>query len=180
MGMFFSSFRNDSIVCEEGEGERVLLYGNEFKVSCCYLYKRMDFQDWTTVVLRKGPSKKSGGGAAAAAARSGDEVQIQPRDQGHHERARMNKLEEQDLADAPKKRVHSESIQQLIRKRIEMKLNQEKADQLCNFSRNTFKEIEAHRLIPNAKQQSVIQRFFGVSIKIAVIPPVGGGNGGPQ
>lgn len=126
----------------------------------------MDCQDWTTVVLRKGPSKK------AAQAGVSEDVSIEVRDHERHERARLAKIEEQDIADAPKKRVHAESIQQLIRKRIEMKLNQEKADQLCNFSRNTFKDIESHRALPTSKQQSVIQKMFGVQLRIITIQPV--------
>ena len=47
-----------------------------------------------------------------------------------------------------------------------MKLNQEKADQLCSFPRNTFKDIEANRTVPTQEQQSRIQRKFGVQIKI--------------
>jgi DNA-binding XRE family transcriptional regulator len=126
----------------------------------------MDGQDWTTVVLRKGPSKKG------AQPKSSDEYVAQARDGESHERARLAKIQDQDIADAPKKRVHPESIQQLIRKRIEMKLNQEKADQLCNFPRNTFKDIESNRALPNSKQQSVIQRVFGVQMRVITIPPV--------
>lgn len=128
----------------------------------------MDCQDWTTVVLRKGPSKKG------VQPKPHDEVSVEVRDHERHERARLAKIEEQDIADAPKKRVQSESIQQLIRKRIEMNLNQEKADQLCNFQRNTFKDIESHRAIPTSKQQSVIQKVFGVQLRIITILPVAG------
>lgn len=114
----------------------------------------MDCQDWTTVVLRKNSQKNP----------------------VHHdsEKARLAKLDQQDIADAPKKRVQTESLQQLIRKRIEMKLNQEKADQLCNFPRNTFKNIESYREIPTSKQQSVIQKLLGVQLKIHTILPVKG------
>lgn len=113
----------------------------------------MDCQDWTTVVLRKNSQKSSGVAYDS-------------------EKARLAKLDQQDIADAPKKRVQTESIQSLIRKRMEMKLNQEKADQLCNFPRNTFKSIESYREIPTPKQQSIIQKVFGVQIKINTIQPV--------
>lgn len=126
------------------------------------LFKKMDGQDWTTVVLRKTPSKKN----------ASDECMIQVRDANYHERMRLAKLEDQDLADVPKKRVHPESIQQLIRKRIEMKLNQEKADQLCSFPKNTFKDLESNRALPTSKQQTTIQKMFGVQLRILTIPPL--------
>jgi ribosome-binding protein aMBF1 (putative translation factor) len=126
----------------------------------------MDCQDWTTVVLRKTPSKKS------ASPNPSDEYSIQSRDHERNERVRLAKIEEEDIADAPKKRVKPESIQQLIRKRIEMKLNQEKADQLCNFPKNTFKDLESNRALPTVKQQSVIQKMFGVQLRVITIPSV--------
>lgn len=125
----------------------------------------MDCQDWTTVVLRKGSSKKG-------VLQPSDEYSSQVRDNDRHERARLAKVENQDIADAPKKRLQPESIQQLIRKRIEMKLNQEKADQLCNFPRNTFKDLESNRALPNSKQQSMIQKIFGVQLRIVTVLPV--------
>jgi hypothetical protein len=127
----------------------------------------MDCQDWTTVVLRKGPSKKS-----ASSPHASDEYSIQSRDHDRNERARLAKVEEEDIADVPKKRIQPESIQQLIRKRIEMKLNQEKADQLCNFPKNTFKDLESNRALPTVKQQSVIQKIFSVQLRVITIPPV--------
>lgn len=126
----------------------------------------MDCQDWTTVVLRKSGSKKGGQPGPS------DDVSVEIRDSEKHERARLAKIEDQDIADAPKKRVQPASIQQLIRKRIDMKLNQEKADQLCNFPRNTFKDIESHRALPTSKQQSVIQKVFGVQLRVITVPPV--------
>jgi hypothetical protein len=106
-------------------------------------------QDWTTVVLKKRPVKKEAGVKEAE----------------HNERTHVAKLEsEQNVV--TKKVVQPESLQALIRKRIELKLNQEKADQLCSFPRNTFKEIEANRAVPTQEQQSRIQRHFGIQIKI--------------
>jgi hypothetical protein len=113
----------------------------------------MDCQDWTTVVLRKNSQKS-------------------PAVPYDSEKARLAKLEQQDSLDAPKKRLQTESLQSLIRRRIEMKLNQEKADQLCNFPRNTFKNIESYREIPTPKQQSIIQKVFSIQLKINTIHPV--------
>ena len=109
-------------------------------------------QDWTTVVLKRRPNKKE------------TEMSGQ-KEAAHNEHARMVKLESGDNM-VTKKIVQPESLQSLIRKRIELKLNQEKADQLCSFPRNTFKEIEANRAVPTQEQQSRIQRHFGIQIKI--------------
>jgi hypothetical protein len=114
-------------------------------------------QDWTPVVLKRRVGKK-------------DSIPGQPsqgvREAEQNEYSRMAKLDsaEQHIT---KKRVQPESLQELIRRRIDMKLNQEKADQLCSFPRNTFKDIEAHRAIPTQEQQSRIQRHFGIQIKIS-------------
>lgn len=106
-------------------------------------------QDWTTVVLKKRTFKKEVGVKEAE----------------HNERTHVARLESEHNMVA-KKIVQPESLQALIRKRIEMKLNQERADQLCSFPRNTFKEIEANRAVPTQEQQSRIQRHFGIQIKI--------------
>lgn len=114
----------------------------------------MDCQDWTTVVLRKNTQKNE------------HRSPIDP------ERARLAKLDQQDIADAPKKRVVSESLQQLIRKRIDMKLSQEMADHLCAFPRHTFKNLESRRELPTSKQQSAIQKIMGIQLRIETIAPV--------
>jgi hypothetical protein len=107
----------------------------------------INHQDWTTVTLKRRPVKKES-----------HEAEI-------NERNRIAKLESAENV-ITRKSVQPESLQALIRKRIEMKLNQEKADQLCSFPRHTFKEIEANRSVPTQEQQSRIQRLFGVQIKI--------------
>jgi hypothetical protein len=109
-------------------------------------------QDWTPVILKRRVGKK-------------DSVQQGIREAENNERSRMAKLDSAEHC-ITKKKVQPESLQELIRRRIDMKLNQEKADQLCSFPRNTFKEIEAHRAVPTQEQQSRIQRHFGVQIKI--------------
>ena len=121
---------------------------------------RMDNQDWIPVTVRRRYSKKE-------AAASG-QATIQSRDPTKNEKIRMAKLADAD-APGPKKRVNAQSLQELIRKRIELKLNQEKADVLCAFPRNTFKEIEANRLMPNEDQKRRIQQNLGISLKIDTI-----------
>jgi hypothetical protein len=117
----------------------------------------MDCQDWTPVVSRRRQTKKE-------LVQSG-QATIQPRDTNKTERIRIAKLENADTP-VPKKRVNPESLQSLIRKRIELKLTQEKADGACSFPRNTFKEIEANRLIPNEEQKRKIQLNLGIQLKI--------------
>jgi hypothetical protein len=120
----------------------------------------MDCQDWTTVTVRRRSSKKD--------ASSLGQGSIQYRDPEKSEKIRMAKLADTDRP-VPKKRVNSESLQALIRKRIEMKVTQEKADITCSFPRNTFKDIESNRLIPNEDQKQRIQQNFSIQLKVDTI-----------
>jgi ribosome-binding protein aMBF1 (putative translation factor) len=117
----------------------------------------MDNQDWTSVTVRRRYSKKE-------AAQSG-QGSIQVKDPAKNEKIRMAKLADAD-GPGPKKRVHPESLQELIRKRIEMKLSQEKADNTCAFPRNTFKDIESNRFLPNEDQKRRIHQNMGIQLKI--------------
>jgi ribosome-binding protein aMBF1 (putative translation factor) len=120
----------------------------------------MDCQDWTPVTVRHRYSKKE-------AAQKGVGT-IQTRDSEQNERIRMAKLDSSD-APPPKKRITSESLQSLIRKRIELKLSQEKADVACSFPRNTFKDIESNRLIPSEEQKRRINQNFHIQLKLDTI-----------
>jgi hypothetical protein len=120
----------------------------------------MDGQDWTPVMVRRLFSKKE--------LSQNGKSSVQVRDPNKSEKIRIAKLENAEEP-APKKRVASDSLQGLIRKRIEMTLNQEKADALCSFPRHTFKEIEANRLIPTEEQKRRIQQHFGIQLKIDII-----------
>ena len=121
----------------------------------------MDHQDWTTVVLKRRPTKRE-----SDLAQSSNGSSVAQRDSQWNERVRMAKMDAIDYAEAPKKQVTSESLQDLIRKRMELKLNQEKADQLCNFPKHTFKNIESRRILPSSSHQSMIQKHMGVQLKI--------------
>ena len=116
----------------------------------------MDDQDWTVVTLHRRRTKKE-------AIVKGNAV-IQPRDVGHNERIRMAKLDNSDTP-APKKHVDPNSLQSLIRKRIEMKLTQERADNLCAFPRNSFKDIESNRYLPSEEQKRRIHHNLGIQLK---------------
>lgn len=117
----------------------------------------MDCQDWTPVVARRRSSKKD-------QIKNGQST-IQTRDPEKNEKIRMAKLADAD-GPGPVKKVNPESLQSLIRKRIELKLTQEKADVTCSFPRNTFKDIESNRFIPNEEQKRRIQQNFGIQLKI--------------
>ncbi len=117
-------------------------------------------QDWIPVTVRRRYSKKE---AAVAG-----HTTIQTRDNNKNEKVRIAKLADAETP-GPKKRINSVSLQELIRKRIELKLNQEKADAACSFPKHTFKEIEAHRLIPNEEQKRRIASTFGIQLKIDTI-----------
>jgi hypothetical protein len=123
----------------------------------------MDGQDWTPVVMRRTYTKKE---ATAVAALNGKSTVV-ARDPLKNEKVRMAKL---DSDDAPpvKKRLTTESIQELIKKRIEMKLTQDKADAACALPKHTFREIEAGRLYPSEDQKRKIQQNLSVSLKTSV------------
>jgi ribosome-binding protein aMBF1 (putative translation factor) len=67
------------------------------------------------------------------------------------------------------KHVTALSLQSLIRKRIELSINQTKADSMCSFPKNTFKDIESNRLIPTNEQCGRIYRCFNIQLEIEVI-----------
>ena len=79
--------------------------------------------------------------------------------------------EEQNVKqDIPKMKVNHETLQALIRKRIQLKVNQERADTMCLFPQYTFKNLESNRLIPNESQIQRIVRIFDIQLKIDIIP----------
>jgi hypothetical protein len=117
----------------------------------------MDCQDWIPVVARRRPNKKD------AVAKG--QLSIQTRDSNINERIRLAKVDSLDLP-LVKKRINPDSLKQLIQKRIELKLTQDKADNLCSFPPHTFKNIECNRLIPSEEQKRNIHRNLGLQIKI--------------
>ena len=118
----------------------------------------MDHQDWTTVTLKRRSNTKD--------AHAKGQTVTETRDADRSEKSRMAKLDAMDGTEIPRKRVQPESIQALIRKRIELSLTQEKADQKCSFPRHTFKTIESNHHLPTVTQQSAIQKHFGIQLKV--------------
>jgi ribosome-binding protein aMBF1 (putative translation factor) len=115
----------------------------------------MDCQDWTPVTFRRRTASKK-------------EHNIQHRDYKKDEKVQMFKLENSDKP-IIKKRVSPESLQALIRKRIELGLSQVKADTKCSFPRNTFKDIESNRLIPSEEQRRRINLHFSILLKVNIV-----------
>lgn len=78
-----------------------------------------------------------------------------------------------ERSECPKWRVHYEGIQALIRKRMELGMTQDRANQLCNFPAYTVKDIECHRILPSQRQIATIQHLFGITLRIVIhIQPV--------
>jgi DNA-binding transcriptional regulator YiaG len=65
-----------------------------------------------------------------------------------------------------KKKIDPNSIKQLIQARIAKNLKQENADHLCGFPTHTFRNLESSRHIPSSKEISIIQKFFGIGLRI--------------
>lgn len=112
----------------------------------------MEGQDWTPVVLGIRQNKK----------------QIQERNKTSTEGQRLVSLEKRidNNEVIVKKYTNPESVRELIKMRIDKKLTQDAADKLCGFPRHSFRDIEAGRLIPNAKHIGIIQKFLGIAIRI--------------
>jgi hypothetical protein len=123
-----------------------------------------DNQDWTVVQLKRKFTKKEAVQKGMTA--------VQHRDSEKSEKIRLAKLDNSEDVVKPKKRINAASIQELIKKRIEMKLTQDKADALCAFPKHTFRDIEAYRLIPKGEHLSKIQSRLGVQLRIDTITPV--------
>jgi ABC-type xylose transport system substrate-binding protein len=122
-----------------------------------------DTQDWTPVVLKK--TRKV---ADAAAHRSGaTKIVERPAGTEAQRLASLEKKIENNEA-IIRKHIDSTTLKSLIQTRIEKKLTQINTDNLCGFPRNTFREIESGRLIPNSKQISLIQKSLGVVIRLSV------------
>lgn len=63
------------------------------------------------------------------------------------------------------KKVDSETLRALIKARIDKKLKQDNADNLCGFKVHTFRELEAGRHLPTNRELATIQRAFGIALK---------------
>jgi hypothetical protein len=103
-------------------------------------------QDWTVVSFKRHSSKKK-------------QMALL------HARSYTLKLEP-EIQNKPMSRIQADSLQDLIRTRIKLSLNQENADQVCSFPLGTFKDIECNRYVPNEKEIDRIQLCIDVQLKI--------------
>ena len=115
----------------------------------------MDCQDWTTVRHRNTKKDVIAYGTTQDTTKN-DKLRT------------VNLVDTYSFRPIPKRRVNSESLQALIRKRIEIKLTQEGADIMCAFPCNTFKNIESNRLIPGEEQIHHIQHKLNIQLKIDI------------
>jgi hypothetical protein len=113
----------------------------------------MAFQDWNQVVLKKNNKTEE------EKKNNNNKVFL------FNEAQRLAKLDA-GLPESNRKRIQSDSLQELIRRRIELKLTQEKADNKCAFPRHTFRDLEGKKVVPTQHQQSSIQKQFGIQLRI--------------
>ena len=109
----------------------------------------MSDQDWTTVVLRG--NKKSSAAAMAKPA-------ISPALKTH----RM--LEESD-GPIKIKKLSSEARGNIVKKRMELSLNQLQLNTLCAFPQHTIKAFEAGSCHPTPAQLSILNRVLKLALK---------------
>lgn len=119
----------------------------------------MDSQDWIPVIVRHKFTKKEN-------EQKGLTTTV-VKDNFKGEKQRLVKLEKDE---APvRKRVTLVSIQELIRKRLEMKLTQDKLNTVCAFPKNIIKDIEAGKLIPSEGQKQKLQHVLSIQIKTELV-----------
>jgi len=122
----------------------------------------MDHQDWTVVTIKRTPKKEI----------SHPFPNYLFPSHSFHSHPFLNHSFVHSTADGlhptypPTTCIAAESLQALIRKRLEMKLTQEKVDHLCQFPVHTCKNLEARRLTPTEKHQLAIQEHLGIQLKI--------------
>ena len=118
-----------------------------------------DHQDWQTVTMR---SKKPAAGAAGRVENTVRAAQTY----GAHAAAVERAADEGALKT---KRVAPESVRALVEARLGYsrgKLTQEKADAECALPKNTIRDIEAGRLVPNGDHLRKISRTLRVDLKL--------------
>ena len=104
----------------------------------------MEQHDWTTVTFRRTYKKNT----------------YSP----SNEKTCMAKL----TNSSPKSSINPTSLQVLIRTRIEMKLTQLMADNICEFPYNTFKNIESKLIMPSDEQKRRIEQHFNIYLKTGI------------
>ena len=107
--------------------------------------RKMDHQDWQTVVVRQ--KKQTTSRAPPVSAHT----------------ALMRKLD----SDEPVKRktLSSASRQEIILARTALSLNQTQLNTACSFPQNSIRDIESGRVTPSPTQLGVLNRILKLRIK---------------
>lgn len=118
----------------------------------------MDCQDWEEVKV--GRRVTSGAGRAAG-------ITVVPKFSESAIRQVKSSTTDADGVPKPlKKHLSSESRQQMIKKRIELGLNQVKLNQQCAFPPNTIRDFENGSSVPTGAQLNVMSRILGIRMKL--------------
>lgn len=119
---------------------------------------KMDCQDWTEVKIGHGSGAKNGGSKGGVSG-------TQPRK--HNEAAvRLAKLDAEDVPKPLKKHLSAESRQGMIKKRIELGMNQVKFNQACAFPTNTVRDFENGHAVPTGAQLNIMSRVLGITLRL--------------
>lgn len=110
----------------------------------------MDDQDWTLVTIgRKKPQQQNF---------VNTHMKVSP------QVAHAAKVAKEEYTKP--KHLASESRQIMLKKRLELGLNQPQLNQRCAFPVNTIREIEAGRLAPTINQLNTLNRVMKLGLKL--------------
>ncbi len=112
----------------------------------------MDNQDWTPLTIQSAQAQAQ----AKAKARQGTKVAP--------EVAHARKLETSELVKL--KQLAPESRQEMVAKRVEMKLTQAELNQRCNFPVHSIRDFEAGRVCPSIGQLNTLNRILKTGLKL--------------
>ncbi len=118
-------------------------------------------QQWEKVTIRRRATKP----VAGAAGRVESSVRVQQSVGAHLAKVERNAEE----GTMKSKKVTAESKSALVKARLEFargKLTQEQADAECALPKNTIREIEAGRLVPDGTALRKISRALRVDLKL--------------
>lgn len=118
-----------------------------------------DHQDWQTVTVRGKPKPVGAAGKVETSVRVAQSY-------GAHAAAVERAADEGALK---VKRVDPQSVRALVEARLGYargKLTQEKADAECALPKNTIRDIEAGRLVPNGDHLRKISRTLRVDLRL--------------
>lgn len=119
----------------------------------------MDCQDWTHVTFSK--SKRAAGSAAGSGYTGAKQILERKSGEGQH----IAKIDREELPKA--KMLSSESRQELIQRRLALKLSQVQLDQQCAFPPHTVNALEANKRAPSSKELQVLNRILKCGLKLS-------------